>query len=245
MNSPTDIEQNIRGWHPGMTLEEFRLVLPLNNENVYQYFFEANLDRIKVQNAKLALPKIKQILEATFKISQRGGFHAMSLRDLCREADISMGGMYNYISSKEELSKMVTEFVGVTFSDINLEFLPPREKISERLEAVIRAQIYMTELFQPWYFFVYMEAKNLPSEQIKRAMEVENNVLHQMRVSIDDGIETGIFRAIDSAVAASAILAMVQNWYLKDWHFRNSDMDATRYAKFVLDAAHGMLGMNG
>ena len=31
----------------------------------------------------------------------------MSLRDLSREADMSMGSLYNYIESKEQLSAMI------------------------------------------------------------------------------------------------------------------------------------------
>lgn len=166
----------------------------------------------------------------------------MSLRDLCQEAGLSMGGVYNYISSKEEVSKMVTEFVGVTFVDVNQSLLPPMEDTEQRLEALIRAHIYMSELYRAWYFFVYMETKNQSSEQIKSAIVLEQKMLGELQAVIDDGIAAGIYRTSQSALTAAAILSLIQDWYLKSWHFKGNSVDATSYADFVVNAAKLLLG---
>lgn len=242
MSSSTNIQAAIQVWPQDMSLEAYCRSNPLNEDSVYEYFFEANKGKIKVKNSKLAIPKLKLVLDSMFRISAKRGFHAMSLRDLCQDTGLSMGGMYNYISSKEELSKMVTEFVGVTFVDVNRALFPPMEDTERRLEALIRAHIYMSELFHPWYFFVYMETKNLPVEQIKSAIQVEQIMLGELQVLIDDGVVAGIYDTESGKLNAAAILSLIQDWYLKGWHFRDSGIDATSYADFVLDAANRLLG---
>jgi AcrR family transcriptional regulator len=39
------------------------------------------------------------------------GFRAMNLRDLCGETGLSMGGLYGYIASKDQLAEMIEDVV--------------------------------------------------------------------------------------------------------------------------------------
>ena len=243
MNAAKQRQIGVEGWPGDTSLDAYRRANPLSRVSVYEYFFEANKHRIKVQNPSLAIPKLQLIIESIFRISSKRGFHAMSLRDLCQESGLSMGGVYNYISSKEDVSKMITEFVGVTFVDINQALLPPLENTEQRLEALIRAHIYMSELYRSWYFFVYMETKNQPAEQIKTAIQLEQKMLGELQAVIDDGISAGIYRTSQSTLTAAAILSMIQDWYLKSWHFKGNSVDATSYADFVVDAARRLLGL--
>ena len=40
----------------------------------------------------MAVKNLVKIFKATLKLANRKGFHAMSLRDLCAESGMSMGG---------------------------------------------------------------------------------------------------------------------------------------------------------
>ncbi|WP_329390819.1 TetR/AcrR family transcriptional regulator [Streptomyces sp. NBC_01716] len=52
----------------------------------------------------------RQILDAAARCFARNGFHATSMQDVLREADLSAGAVYRYFSSKEELiGAIVTE----------------------------------------------------------------------------------------------------------------------------------------
>lgn len=231
-------------WPRELSFDAYRKSMPLNSDNVYQYFFEANRERIKVQNARMAVPRLQTILEATFTISARRGYHGMSLRDLCQETGMSMGGLYNYMSSKEELSSMITDFVGSTFVEVNEALLPPVQETRWRLESLIRAHIYMSDLFRSWYFFVYMETKNMPGDQISQAIEVEQRTLEKLETLIEAGIQQGCYQQLDVKLTASALLATTQDWYVKAWHFRRSGTDVTRYADFVVMAGRRLLGVS-
>lgn len=52
----------------------------------------------------------RQILDGAARCFARNGFHATSMQDVLREADLSAGAVYRYFSSKEELiAAIVTE----------------------------------------------------------------------------------------------------------------------------------------
>lgn len=235
-------EQEAARWPQDPSFEAFQAILPLNVDNVYQFFFEANRDRIKVRSEAQALPKLKLIVQAIFDISAHRGFHAMSTRDLCETTGISMGGVYNYIGSKDQFSSMLIEFVGQTFPDINSVLLPSAEARHSRLEAHLRAQVYMTELFRPWYFFVFMETKNAPAEQKGRVKEVERRLVDSLTSMIEDGVAAGDYDAVAPELVAATALAIVDDWYLKPWYFRSAGIDVDTFADYVVNALNRLLG---
>ncbi|MEE4252051.1 MAG: TetR/AcrR family transcriptional regulator [Alcanivoracaceae bacterium] len=232
---------NSEPWPQDTRFNAFRAAIPADEASVFGFFYEENKERIQVSKASVATPKLQKILEATFRISAERGFHAMSLRDLSAATGLSMGGLYSYIGSKESLCAMITEFVGGYFARINLALLPPKADTQARLEALIRAHIYMSELFRPWYFFVYMEAKNLPREPMHQAIIVESNYLQQVEALINDGIAAGRYNSHSSYLSAAAILSLIQDWYIKSWHFRDMKIDAQGYADFVVEMTTRML----
>lgn len=51
----------------------------------------------------------RQILHAAVRCYERKGFHRTSVRDICEEADLSVGAVYRYFDSKEEILEAVAE----------------------------------------------------------------------------------------------------------------------------------------
>lgn len=55
----------------------------------------------------------RQILDAAALCFARNGFHATSMQDVLKEADLSAGAVYRYFSGKEELiAAIVSEVLG-------------------------------------------------------------------------------------------------------------------------------------
>lgn len=64
-----------------------------SQEGLYRSMLERQADVISVQKPDIALKKLRVIIAAALKLSNRKGFQAMSLRDLSKEAGVSMGGL--------------------------------------------------------------------------------------------------------------------------------------------------------
>jgi AcrR family transcriptional regulator len=83
----------------------------------------------------------KQIMQAALICAARKGFHQTSMRDICREANMSIGAVYNYFKSKEEILAAMTR-----------EGRQAKREVLERLKECRNARESLQELFG--YFFL-------------------------------------------------------------------------------------------
>ena len=128
----------------------------------------------KIKNTKAAALNLEKIFNATFQLVYRKGFQAMSLRDLSQAAGISMGGLYAYIGSKEDLA-MAVQKVLRQYNEAMVGQLTETTELTEvqRIKAIVYGEIYMMEQLSAWYYFCYMELKGLPKELQQQNMELE------------------------------------------------------------------------
>ena len=91
---------------------------------------------------------------------------------------------------------------------------------AEKLRLAIKSHIYLSEAMQTWFYFTYIEARNLPREEQKRAIASELYTEKLFIDIIEDGIAAGIFREGNVILAASVIKAMLQDWYMKRWKYK-------------------------
>ena len=96
------------------------------------------------------------------------------------------------------------------------------------LENTIRTHIYLSEVMQPWFFFAFMESKNLNKEQKKYAIQSELKVEKKLTDAIKTGQKSGIYSNILSAETVAAhIKPLLHDWYLKRWKYkqRNTNIE--------------------
>jgi TetR/AcrR family transcriptional regulator, cholesterol catabolism regulator len=74
-----------------------------SNEMLCRRIFDRHRATIKIQKPQVAVANLVRIIEATLTLSNRHGFHAMTLRDLSKESGVSMGSLYSYFNNKETL----------------------------------------------------------------------------------------------------------------------------------------------
>lgn len=228
-------------WPEKLSFSAFKKFSPASDNWVCKTVYELRSDQISIQNQKIGLEKISKILRATFKLSASHGFASMSLRELSAESGISMGGLYSYIGSKEELANLIGHVLGVISNDLTDLALENANGTQQRLEAVICSHIFLSEQLQPWFYFVYMESKSLSTQQKQTAKTTELNF--EMRISelIKQGIEEKLFHPTDVTLASSAIMALLQDWHLKRWKHHDRKITPDHYADFVLNLVMKLL----
>ena len=203
---------------------------PLNGETIWTYLVERNAERIGVKRRKPALENMEKIFVATFRLANEVGFRAMSLRDLCRETGLSMGGLYGYIESKDQLAEMIEDVVRQTTYELPRMFAHIEAPL-ERLEAMVRGTIYLSEILQPWFYFVYMDSRVLNFEQRNMAKSSELSIQTLIASMLD---ELRPAPPGNTTLIAAHIVAMFQDWYLKRWKYRAAKVSVDEFADSVL-----------
>lgn len=185
---------------------------------------------IRVKKESVAVENLEKIIEATLRLANEKGFQSMSLRDLSAATGMSSGGLYAYIRNKDDLVHLIQRHgVMITLRSLHEEIAAgstPREQ----LNIAIRTHLYVTEILQAWFYFSYMEAKNLPGEEKKNAMRAEVAVEDVFTDIIRNGQTLGEFMVTDAQMLAATIKALLQDWYLKRWKYRQRSVTVEQYA---------------
>jgi len=86
-----------------------------------------------------------------------------------------------------------------------------------------------------------MEAKSLTKQVQKKAIALE---LFTEKIFIDiieQGKRDSTFRDVNKELAAGAIKAMLQDWYLKRWKYEMRHIPVEQYAGFLVDVTESYL----
>ena len=218
-----------------MDYADFQKKINLSKFDLCREVYLENRNSIRVKKENKVVKNLERIFSATLKISNRKGFQAMSMRDLSREANLSMGALYSYFSSKEELVAMLQNQRRSVTKRILDERIAQESKPAARLRAAILTHLYLSEAMQPWFYFSYMEAKNLSKKEQDLAVASELYTEKLLADILEQGQIQGAFELRDFQLTASVIKAMLQDWYLKRRKYAKRRVSVDQYARFVLE----------
>ena len=212
------------------TLSEFRKVTPLDNANIWALLLDRNSERISVKRRETALENLEKIFLATFRLANTVGFRAMTLRDLCSETGLSMGGLYGYIQNKYQLAAMIADMVHYASQILPTWFQHITDPL-DQLECVLRAHIYLSEILQPWLYFVFLETRISQPDQRDIAKDSE---LYMQSFLASLLKEAGTFSSEEASLLAAHCMSLVQDWHLKRWKFRTAKISPDAFAQSVV-----------
>jgi AcrR family transcriptional regulator len=197
---------------------------------------ERNSDTISIRKPEVAIKKLVVIIETALEISNRKGFHAMSLRELSKEAEISMGGLYAYFDSKTTLLNMILSQVLTSVQDVLTH--PPEDVTQDpltHLRWLIEAHILLTEEMHSWFVFCFMEAKSFPEKERQMAIESSNFTEQVFADVISRAQAQNLLRSDISPFLPSLIKPLLQDWYVKRTKYRKMGVSAESYVQTVQD----------
>lgn len=223
-------------WPYEISMEAFTESYDLQGESFWLNVFNAHKDKMQIKNPNVAVVNLKKIFSATFKLANTKGFQAMSLRDLSRETEISMGGLYAYIGSKNDLASVIEGVLRTTIDEVIGSLRQQNLEPVERLRAIVYGEIYAMEILKPWYYFCFMELKGLPREQQEQAMDLELRFEQNVIDVVEEGIRSDQFACSSPRMLAALATAQLQQWHLKQWKFKQANVDTQQYARLVFES---------
>ena len=216
-----------------MNFEEFCQKYKLTKKQLYTEFYDLFEDTIEIKNKNIAVDKLAKIITATFRLSANQSFANMSLRELSKETNISMGGLYSYIKNKQQLALYIHKFLNYYADKVILDVESKTTGIT--LVQLIKVHVFLSEILHPWFFFAFMESKNLNKAQKKLAINSELSVENKIILAINKGIQNNIYNPeLDSETIASLIKPILHDWYLKRWKYKQRQIDCDSYCSSVI-----------
>ncbi len=224
-----------------MDYAEFKKKLAASRQDICREVLARKRSSIRVKKEDRALRNLEKIFGAALRISNRKGFQAMSMRDLSREAGMSMGALYGCFSGKEELLEMLQHQGRTIAGRTLLAVVAAEAEPAARLAAAVQTHLYLSEAMQPWFYFSFMEAKNLTRKELAEAVASERFTEQVFADILEEGRRRGVFHHRDSRLTAGAIKALLQDWYLKRSKHAERNVDVDGYARFVLELINAIV----
>jgi AcrR family transcriptional regulator len=220
-----------------MTFEIFKRNFALTNREMCRQILLDNRKSIRIKKERTALDNLTKIFDTALEIANKKGFQAMTMRDLSNRSGLSMGALYSYFKGKDDLLEMMLGHGRSIISRILEQRINEANGPVERLGVGVRTHLYLSEIMRPWFYFSYMESRNIPKFQRDSNLMGELYTEGLFRKILEEGSRQGVFRNRDFRLTASALKAMLQDWYLKRGKYRSRDLSIDEYADFVIDFA--------
>lgn len=224
-----------------MTFQNFSRQVMVSVEDLCRDFYRDNRAAIRIKKEETAVKNLVTIVNTTLKLSYKKGFDAMSLRDLSRESGLSMGALYTYFGSKEELLGMIQYHGQVAVERILREHIDQDSEPWGKLQNAIRIHLYLSELMKSWFYFFFMETKNLNKKYRKISVESELMTERVITDILEEGVKRKVFGIDNILLTGSVIKAMMQDWYLKQWKYVQRNISVEEYAQLVIDMVESFI----
>jgi AcrR family transcriptional regulator len=124
---------------------------------------------------ELTEQKQRRIVEGASKVLFEHGFHGVSIRDIASACGMSMGQLYHYISSKDDILYLMhrysQELWHQNLADANFEQMTdPVEKLEHGLRISMKYLSENRDMIQ----FLYTESKYLDGEHLRQVLELDD-----------------------------------------------------------------------
>ena len=174
----------------------------------------------KIKNAKLVEERREQIFRAASKLIRKKGYHMTTLRDISRETGISLGNLYDYISTKEDILYIVHEKAAEMITGILNQGLGDIKDPVQRLEQMIEIELETMDKYQDLIMTIYQESHSLSRLSLKTILGSEEIHIGRFKKVIEEGINSGVFKQGNPLMLANMIKMMIDCWVLKRWNIR-------------------------
>lgn len=176
-----------------------------------------------VARQALAEHRSRQLLDAAARLMEREGSEAVSMQALAAEAGVSVGLIYRYFGSKDDiLLTVITQVLDAFATEVPAAIEAAGDDPVRRLAAAFAAYCRVIDEYRHAAVLTYRESKSLDTagrEKIKR-LEVETS--QPLRTVVRAGVKAGVFVTDDPDLVAYNLLLLAHSWALKHWYFEQT-----------------------
>lgn len=187
----------------------------------------------------LQLRRARLVAVAT-RLFMKRGFPAVSVNEIAKAAGMSIGALYKYVRSKDEILWLATDSLYGQLEDrLNSQLKltsEPRVALLHALEVFIEA----IDGIRDKLGWIYRDVCYLAAPKQKELLGVERRIVEMFADIITDGNQRGQFRCPQPFVAALTCVMIAHTWSLESWALPDVSLDT--YVEAQKEAVLAMVG---
>ena len=199
----------------------------------------------QVTDEKRLLEGKEHIADAAAGLFLNGGYHSTSVREIAQKAGLSVGSVFNYFTSKEEILFFLfsrnQERAEATLQEQRAEFERLKGEGVDRKELLWLAYEFYVRLVEEsrrYTVLAFQELKSLTVAERRRILEGEERIQRFIEDVIANGVEKGVFSPGNIDLKAHCLMIVAQAWAVRHWalkRFARVDDYLSALREIVLD----------
>lgn len=165
----------------------------------------------------------KEMIQGAIRLFKEKGFHRTTTREIAREAGFSIGTLYEYIRTKEDILYLVCDNIYLEVLK-RLEPLQQQEATIEGLISAIHQYYSLIDEMQDEMLVMYQESKSLPKDALEYVLSKEIEM-----VGIFENLLAGCVKAgelempkKEIKLLAHQVVLQGQAWAFRRWAWRKN-----------------------
>lgn len=166
-----------------------------------------------------------QIVEGALKLFFERGFHPTTIREIADACNMSMGQLYHYISSKDDVLYLVHQYFHTkVFEFIKTQNIEQYDTPSEKLISFIKANMTFASENKKLIQFISTETKYLKKDYLTNVLKMEQETtIFSFRKMLEDVNKE--ISSTDLEILASILTYIVAFLPLKSWTVKGKSIN--------------------
>ncbi|WP_077614178.1 TetR/AcrR family transcriptional regulator [Caenibacillus caldisaponilyticus] len=172
-----------------------------------------------VKDEALIKKRRDQLVKAAVSLIKIKGFHRTTTREIARAAGFSIGTLYEYIRTKEDVLYLVCDDIyNKVSSRLKTAIALKRDGVLSLKEAIKGCVNIMDEM-QDEVLVMYQEAKSLAKDALPYVLNKEMEMVGLFEEVLEHGVASGHFQLTpkEKLFYAHHILVQCQMWAFRRW----------------------------
>ena len=176
----------------------------------------------QIKNPELVERRRRQIAQAAVKLFIKNGFHKTTTRQIAQATGFSIGSLYEYVASKEDILYLVCDSIHTDVERLVVDTMEKAGSGRDALAEVIREYFLVCDRMSDFILLIYQETRSLPPQWQKRVLENELRITGLFVEVLARIAETGDLPNLDDhsiELAAHNISVLGHMWTFRRWFF--------------------------
>lgn len=169
-----------------------------------------------VKDTSLIQKRRNQIIKGAISLFKQKGFHRTTTREIAKESGFSIGTLYEYIRTKEDVLFLVYEAINDRVYQKLYALMSQEAQSTETLVTIIDSYYRLMDEMQDEVTILYQEVKSLETKMRETVLQRERDKVLLLKKAIINCIPHPI-REEEAELVANNVFVQGHMWGFRSW----------------------------
>ncbi|TCT26360.1 TetR family transcriptional regulator [Melghiribacillus thermohalophilus] len=195
-----------------------------------------------IKDQQLIEKRRNQMIKGAVNLFKEKGFHRTTTREIAKASGFSIGTLYEYIRTKEDVLFLVCDSIYERVKERMEQAIDMEKQSISSLKNAVRSYFQLIDDMQDEVIVMYQEVKSLPKDAQEYVMQKEKDMVHMLERVIQNSLPYDLSDK-EITLIANNIFVQGQMWSFRRWILQK-DFTLEEYIEKQLSLLFQMLNLD-